>query len=107
MIALPLAKLTERQERVTLSVLRVVGYLNLFGLVALLLSMKGLALNQRLLAVTPLVAVCGSLFYYLAWKHAVSHVSKGDGRSYMRPYLIGAYLLVASVALFVLLYLIK
>lgn len=104
---MPLAELTERQERVALNVLRVAGYLNLFGLVALLFSMKGLALNQRLLAVTPLVAVCGSLFYYLAWKQAVSHVSKEDGRSYMRPYLLGAYLLIATVALFVLLHLIK
>ena len=42
-----------------------------------------------------------------AWERFITGVSKGDGRAYMRPYLLGSYLLVAAAAFFALLYLVK
>lgn len=105
---LPLHKLTERQQRAALEALRVVGYLDLIGLTALLLGLKGPAqLSLPWVLAVPLLAVCGSLFYYLAWDRVITEVSKVDGRRYLRPYLLGSWLMIAAVVLFALLHLIK
>ena len=95
---------SERQQRTTLNLLRVVGYLNLIVLIYVLLGLKATQVPWPLAVTTPLVAICGAFFYYLAWGRFITSVSKADGRRYMRPYLLGFYLLVSAIALFVMLH---
>ena len=101
---MPLASFTKQRERVAMNVLRILGYVNLIALIGSLFSLKGPGVTSPLLIVTPLIALIGSAFYYLAWERAVAHVSKADGRRYMRPYLLGFYLLVAVMVLMTVLY---
>ena len=86
-------------DRTFLHVLRVLGYANLAALVFVLLGMKGGWGSWLVVAPPPLVAISGSVFYYLRWNRFFPKISKAEGRKFMRPYLLGLYLLVASAAL--------
>jgi hypothetical protein len=77
----------------------VVGYVNLAAFVVVLLGMKGGWGSWLLVLAPPVVAVGGSALYYLAWAHLFPQIDKTEGRRYMRPYLLGLYLLIAAGAL--------
>lgn len=100
---MPRLKLTERQQLTVLVALRLVGYLNLLVLIGVLLSLKGPQAPCLLVVAVPAITVSGAVFYYLGWQRSLFSISKTEGRRYMWPYLLGFYLLVAVIALFVIL----
>lgn len=87
------------QARTALHALRILGYVNLAALVIVLLRLKGGWDSWLLLVLPPLLTVSGAVLYYSGWNRAFPQVSKAEGRRFMRPYLLGLYLIVAAAGL--------
>jgi len=102
---MPEVNASVRPERWTLRAICIAGYVNLVGMTLMLLGLKGgPAVPGWLLAVTPAISAAGATVYYCGWQRCFPAVRKAAGRRYMRPYLLGTYLLLATVVFFVVLY---
>ena len=85
------------KEITILQSVRVAGYVNLFILVFLLLSVK--TINLLLLFIPAGVAVIGVIVYAFYWTKLFTFIKRKEGRKYMSPYILGVTLFIGAVVL--------
>jgi hypothetical protein len=82
-----------------LIVIRSIGYANLFALIYALFGLKGYGGSLIALAVPPIVAIAGTIFYVTHWDKVFPSVPKREGRAAMSPYILGTSITALSLIL--------
>jgi hypothetical protein len=95
-------------EKNILSVVRVIGWLNFYFLILLLITIKGASNEQNIfILITVSISVLGTIIYHLFWKYFFKSTEYQDGLKYFKPYRLGFLVSVGVVVLLTSIYIIE
>lgn len=82
-------------EHKLLSLFRTLGWINVAVFMYLFFILKeGSLLTAILIAVSAIISLAGTIFYYFFWEKILPGVDKELGFTYFKPYRLGATVLV-------------